>query len=135
MTDKPDPIFQAAQILHADEEHRSLAADQVLLLRAVMPQLTAGLHQLSQGITAWMTHQGFWESYNKGEKIALIHSEISECLEAIRKGDDANEAEELADAVIRILDYCGRFHIDLGGAIEKKMIANYSRPYKHGKGF
>jgi hypothetical protein len=34
---------------------------------------------------------------------------------------------ELADAVIRIADYCGRFGYDLGGAIEEKLEYNRHR--------
>lgn len=129
------PTEQAERLLKADAEHRSLAADQALMLRMVMPFVGKGLTQLAAGINAWMHHQGFWTSNNKGEKIALVHSEVSEWLEAVRKGDAQNEAEEMADAVIRILDYAGQHGIDLGVAIEAKMLKNYARPYKHGKGF
>ena len=69
---------------------------------------------------------------NKGEMIALIHSEISEAMEGERKGlmDDhlpnRPMAEvEMADAVIRIMDYCGRWGYDIGGAITEKL--NYNR--------
>lgn len=71
---------------------------------------------------------------NKGELIALIHSELSEALEGERKDlrDDKlpyrRMAEvELADAVIRILDYCGGFGYDLQGAFEEKMAYNAKR--------
>ncbi len=70
----------------------------------------------------------------KGLKIALIHSEISEALEGERKGlmDDklphrlAAEVE-FADAIIRILDYCGRFNYDIGGAVHEKLEFNRNR--------
>lgn len=42
---------------------------------------------------------------------------------------------ELADAVIRIFDYCGSKNWNLEGAIKLKMAFNESRPYKHGKKF
>ena len=71
---------------------------------------------------------------NKGELLALIHSEISECLEGERKNlkDDhlphRPMAEvELADALIRILDYAGEFGYDLGGAFVEKMAYNAER--------
>lgn len=67
-------------------------------------------------------------------KIALIHSEVSEALEGERKGlmDDKLPnrpmAEvELADAVIRILDYAGWQGYDIGGAIVEKMAYNKNR--------
>ena len=72
-------------------------------------------------------------------KIALIHSEVSEILEAVRKPSPdkhlphlSNEAVELADTVIRVLEYAGSFGIGLGQAIEEKMAFNRSRPFKHG---
>lgn len=71
---------------------------------------------------------------NKGEMIALIHSEISEALEGERKGlmdDHLPERQmvevEMADAVIRIMDYCGRFGYDIGGAIVEKLEYNRKR--------
>ncbi len=64
--------------------------------------------------------------------LALIHSEVSEALEADRKGDTENFAEELADVCIRIFDLCGAKGIDLEAAILNKMERNKSRSYKHG---
>ena len=71
---------------------------------------------------------------NKGEMLCLIHSEISEAMEGERKGlmDDhlpqRPMAEvELADAVIRIMDYAGRFGYDLGGAVIEKLEYNANR--------
>lgn len=71
---------------------------------------------------------------NKGEMIALIHSEISEALEGLRKDimDDhlphrKMEEVELADAVIRICDYAGMCGFDLGGAIMEKLEYNRNR--------
>lgn len=42
------------------------------------------------------------------------------------------EAIELADAVIRLADYCGAFGIDLVKAIELKQLYNETRGYRHG---
>lgn len=67
-----------------------------------------------------------------GTVLALIHSEVSEALEADRKGDKENFAEELADIVIRVFDLCGSMNIDLGTEIENKMAKNEKRDYKHG---
>ena len=76
---------------------------------------------------------------NKGELLALIHSEISECLEGVRKDlmDDKlphrkMEEVELVDAMIRIFDYAGGFGLDLQGAFEEKMAYNAHRAdHKH----
>lgn len=87
--------------------------------------------------------KGWWndkESKNKAELIALMHSELSEALEALRKPgkrddhlpDEDAVGLELADTVIRIFDYCGAYNIDLEDIIIKKMTYNRNRSYKHG---
>ena len=67
-------------------------------------------------------------------KLCLIHSEISEAMEAHRKDlmDDKLPHRkgievELADAVIRIADLAGALDLDLGGAIAEKMEYNAQR--------
>jgi len=71
---------------------------------------------------------------NKAEMIALMHSELSEALEAVRKNawDDKlpawkGEEIEMADTVIRIFDYCAGHGIHLGEAIMAKLFVNYNR--------
>jgi NTP pyrophosphatase (non-canonical NTP hydrolase) len=93
-------------------------------------------------------------------KLALIHSEISEALEGLRKknkekfiipssldmSDSSDKMffedyikngveDELADAVIRIFDICEWLGIDLENHVIMKMNYNKTRPYKHGKTF
>ena len=71
---------------------------------------------------------------NFGEMIALIHSEISEALEAARKdlmSDHIPEftgvEEELADTLIRIFDLAGAAQLRLGEAFVAKMKYNANR--------
>lgn len=71
---------------------------------------------------------------NKGELLMLIVSEISEAMEGERKNlmDDKlphrKMAEvELADAIIRIMDYAGAYGFDLDGAVTEKRAFNATR--------
>lgn len=76
---------------------------------------------------------------NKGELLMLMVSELSECMEGERKSlsDDKlphrSMAEvELADCLIRLLDYAGGFGYDIGGAFVEKMAYNAHREdHKH----
>lgn len=71
------------------------------------------------------------EERETGTLLALIHSEVSEALEADRKGL-GTFAEELADICIRVFDLCGARGIDLEAAILQKMEFNKTRPHMHG---
>lgn len=52
--------------------------------------------------------------------------------EAINRVKPEGELVELADAMIRIFDYCGSKGWDLEEAIRLKMEYNATRPYRHG---
>ncbi len=104
--------------------------------------------------------KGFYEDKkNIGEMLALIHSEVSEVLEAHRNDDFTEKGiiqdlfceteenfihifktkiqdtfeDEVADIVIRCLDLCGYLQIDISKHVEAKIRYNSTRPFKHGK--
>lgn len=79
-----------------------------------------------------------------GERIALVHSELSEALEDYREGLEPGHVwrtdegkpcgipSELADVVIRVLDLCENEGINLWKAIQEKMDFNDTRSMRHG---
>lgn len=119
-------------------------------------ETVASLHQLQQEIHAANVKAGWWTDLSAipeqaslvrhihrgtrlgkaivAEKLALVHSEVSEALEGARKNlqDDKLPHRsmlevELADAMIRILDLCGAMGFNVAEAMQEKILYNASR--------
>lgn len=118
------------------------------------------INQLAQEIHNNAKNKGFFEKEkNIGEMLCLIHSEVSEALEADRKEKYCTESigyatlnygnddfviaykdhvkgtfeEEIADIIIRVLDLAAFKKIDIETHVKAKMRFNSLREYKHGK--
>ena len=82
----------------------------------------------------WHDADGNRLDRNKGELIALMHSELSEMLEGIRRDtmDDhlphrKSEEVELADLLIRAFDYAAAYGFDLDATVAEKLAYNAQR--------
>lgn len=96
---------------------------------------------LAKEVHSTAKDKGWWDKErNDGEMIALMHSELSEALEAIRHGNPPDDkipefsgAEaELADVIIRILDMGPGRGFRIGEAVIAKMEYNKTRERMHG---
>jgi NTP pyrophosphatase (non-canonical NTP hydrolase) len=100
-------------------------------------------NDLAQEMGKTSDEKGFWEEPEMMDKyvakLGLIHSEVTEILEALRKSQGADKVtEEFADVFIRSFDLHrklaedGHATPDLYETIIRKMEANAARPPKHG---
>ena len=114
-------------------------------------------NELAKEIHEGNAARGFWESERKlTEVVMLTVCELAEAIEADRDGKWAAQInydnymnnqhpavfrenikdtvqDEIADAIIRLLDFSHKFNIDLDFHINAKLQYNATRPYKHGK--
>jgi NTP pyrophosphatase (non-canonical NTP hydrolase) len=105
-----------------------------------------GLDALAAVLHETAVEKGFWDgeyTHDKiGNKLALVHSEVTEVLEAIRKNQGSEKVvEEIADVLIRLLDVYaamrneGAVTDSLDEMLEQKMKRNTHRPHLHGNLF
>ena len=77
------------------------------------------------------------------ESIMMMVTELAECVEELRKpapviaafdlgGKPIGVGTELADCLIRILDYCAHKDIDIENLVQVKLDHNILRGYRHG---
>lgn len=114
------------------------------------------LNDLRDRVHALAVSKGWYENRDVsdpnvlGSMLALIHSEVSEALECVRKGEMRTTYEEpaalnhhapckpeglppeLADVIIRVLDLCGALGIDIDEAVRVKHAFNETRSHRHG---
>jgi NTP pyrophosphatase (non-canonical NTP hydrolase) len=99
------------------------------------------IRDIQQAVHKTAVEHGWWEAPRPaGEVLMLMVTELAEAMEAYRRGNPESEKipgfskmeEELADVVIRLLDYAGGEGFDIEGALVAKMAYNETRPYRHG---
>jgi NTP pyrophosphatase (non-canonical NTP hydrolase) len=64
--------------------------------------------------------------------LMLVVTEVAEAAEAVRKTDELNFREELADIVIRVIGLAHGMGIDMRAEILAKVEKNSTREHKHG---
>ncbi len=110
----------------------------------------AYLQQIAQEIHENALEHGWWDKgeRNVGELFMLCVSELAEAFEEYRNGKKMDEVyyskdtqginkpegipSEIADVIIRLLDICGFYNINIGEMVMEKHLYNKSRPYRHG---
>jgi NTP pyrophosphatase (non-canonical NTP hydrolase) len=115
-----------------------------------IPEMTAEVRQINVE-KGWRSPEGGPGANTFGDYIALLHSELSEALEAYRDhrladatGVDLGDAgpgqchkpegvgSELADVLIRLVDTADVFGIDLEYEYARKVAFNRTRAFRHG---
>lgn len=117
----------------------SNSQDIILITDYGLDALAAILHETA-------IEKGFWDAPKSfdvlGNKLALVHSEVTEVLEALRKNKGSEQVvEEISDIIIRILDLyaamrnAGFVEHSLDEILLNKIEKNNSRPRLHGNLF
>lgn len=90
------------------------------------------LNQIGAVASADAFLHGLWNTgHDRYDCGLLIRDEAQEAIDAA--DDRPHFCEELADVVIMTLSAAAYLGIDIGAEVQKKMLTNQGRPYKHGK--
>ncbi len=101
------------------------------------------LNHLAREIHVTNKEKGFWDgelTHDKlAGKLALVHSEVTETLEALRKDKGSEEiTKEISDIIVRTLDWyqevhdAGIVHHSLDEVFQQILDKNKERPHMHG---
>lgn len=108
--------------------------------------MNINLEELAFAIHSNAINKGFWEPNTPDnhiifymKQLAMIHSEVTETVESIRKESGEEKiVEEMADIIIRLLDLWagmqrdGAVRTTITDALLQKIAINTERPRLHG---
>ena len=117
-----------------------------------MSQVHYSIAEWQRRVHEQARRKGWYEEPVKtfGEFIVMIHKELSTAIEHFRReglrswynpskavegaprGAPEGVAHDMADVVIRVLDLCEHYGIDLEAAMIEKHEYNAKRPHRHG---
>ena len=135
----------------------------MILMNYIEKVMTNMMNELRDKIFQNALNKGFWDKErNMGEALMLIVTELAEALETHRASGQIQEFtegqklslekmsdeefpetfsimvkdsfhDEMADVLIRVLDLCGGYNIDIDWHVKMKMKYNATRERLHGK--
>ncbi|WLR49565.1 MazG nucleotide pyrophosphohydrolase domain-containing protein (plasmid) [Halobacillus litoralis] len=91
------------------------------------------IKDLQQDVTDLLKQKGFGTG-DFWKKTALVHTEVSELADVVKKQGFENKeaiADEVADIIIRTMNYGAMFDIDIDKAVAGKMAENWGRGYQY----
>lgn len=112
------------------EEERSLS--EVLML--IVSELAEALEEARAG-RSMVWRKCNWDGAACYEGFECSHWVDGDCDAGERDEKPEGIAVEVIDALIRILDWCGKEGLDVDALVREKHEYNKTRPYKHGKKF
>ena len=106
--------------------------------------MAVDINDISKTIHTVAVDKGWWDTPRSfGDVMMMIVTECAEAVEHYREGKELNKLwyedtkpdgvpAEMADIIIRVLDACVQYDINIEESLVEKVRYNESRTYRHG---
>lgn len=135
-------LTELSKIVHANNKAKGFwdtERNPGELLMLVVSELGEALealrHKRHAEIRAFMGDLHNADIENLADVQYMSHFHLTEFERSFKGNIKDTYEDELADAVIRLLDMCGAAGIDIQFHVDAKLQYNKTRPHKHGKQF